>query len=37
MFEEALSHMLIVFQILNTWEADLQKSIDFLINPFFVF
>ena len=27
----------IVFLILNSWETDLQKSIDFLLNPFFVF
>ena len=31
------SHTFIVFLILNSWETDLQKSIDFLLNPFFVF
>ena len=31
------SHTIIVLLILNTWETDLQKSIDFLLNPFFVF
>ena len=31
------SHTSIVFLILNSWETDLQKSIDFLLNPFFVF
>ena len=25
------SHTFIVFQLLNNWEADLQKSIDFLV------
>ena len=29
--------MFIVFLILNSWDTDLQKSIDFLLNPFFVF
>ena len=27
----------IVFLILNSWETDLQKSIDFLLNPFFLY
>ena len=31
------SHTSIVFLILNSWETDLQKSIDFLLNPFFIF
>ena len=31
------SRTIIVFLILNSWETDLQKSIDFLLNPFFVF
>ena len=31
------SYTSIVFLILNRWETDLQKSIDFLLNPFFVF
>ena len=31
------SHTFIVFLILISWETDLQKSIDFLLNPFFVF
>ena len=31
------SHTFIVFLILNSWETDLQKLIDFLLNPFFVF
>ena len=31
------SQTFIVFLILNIWETDLQKSIDFLLNPFFVF
>ena len=31
------SHTFIVFLILNSWETDLQKSIYFLLNPFFVF
>ena len=30
-------HTFIVFLILNSRETDLQKSIDFLLNPFFVF
>ena len=30
------SHTIIVFLILNSWETDLQKSIDFILNPFFV-
>ena len=29
------THTFIVFLILNSWETDLQKSIDFLLNPFF--
>ena len=29
------SHTFIVFLILISWETDLQKSIDFLLNPFF--
>ena len=32
-----LSHNFIVFLILNSWETDLQKSIDFLLNPFLYF
>ena len=31
------SHRFIIFLILNSWEPDLQKSIDFLLNPCFVF
>ena len=27
------SHTFIVFLILNSWETDLQMSIDFLLNP----
>ena len=32
-----LSHTFIVFLILISWETDLQKSIDFLLNPFFLY
>ena len=31
------SHTVIVFLIMNSWETYLQKLIDFLLNPFFVF
>ena len=31
------SHTFIVFLILNSWETDLQKSIDFLLNPILEF
>ena len=31
------SHTFIVLLILNSWETDLQKPKDFLLNPFFVF
>ena len=31
------SHTFIVFLIFISWETDLQKSIDFLLNPFFIF
>ena len=31
------SHTFIAFLLLNSWETDLQKSIDFRLNPFFVF
>ena len=31
------SHTFIVFQILKSWETELQMSIDFPLNPFFVF
>ena len=28
------SRMIIIFLLLNNWETDLQKSTDFLLNPF---